>query len=275
VTSDRRVGIRRLLALVLVGVIGGLLSGAFGVGGGVVMVPLLLLLTDMDQRHAAATSLVAIVPTSIVGTITYGVDGHVDVVAGVLISVGGIGGSLIGTRLLRTLPLGWLRWLFIAMLLIVAVQLFVVTPSRGSVFEWGPVTVIGLVVLGLVMGIASGLFGIGGGVLVVPALVALFGVSDLLAKGVSLLAIIPTATVGSVANARVGLVHVTNGLIVGVAAVLASFAGVALALLLPPRLSSILFAVLILVTVAQLVVRAIRLQRGRPDADRDADHETG
>ncbi|MEP6842563.1 MAG: sulfite exporter TauE/SafE family protein [Pseudolysinimonas sp.] len=260
---DRRAPTRRVLALILVGVIGGLLSGAFGVGGGVVMVPLLLWLTEMDQRHAAATSLVAIVPAAIVGSITYGAGGHVDVVAAILIAVGGVGGSLIGTRLLRTLPLGWLRWLFIALLLVVAVRLFIETPSRGAGFEWTPVTIVGLVVLGLVMGIASGLFGIGGGVLVVPVLVALFGVSDLLAKGVSLLAIIPTATTGTVANARAGLVRVSDGVIVGVAAVLASFGGVAIALLLTPRLSSVLFAILILATVAQLIVRAIRLGSDR------------
>jgi uncharacterized membrane protein YfcA len=256
-----------VVALILVGVIGGLLSGAFGVGGGVIMVPLLLWLTEMDQRHAAATSLVAIVPTAIVGAITYGINGHVDVVAGLLVAAGGIGGSLIGSRLLRTLPLGWLRWLFIVLLLVVAARLFIATPTRGADFAWSPVTVLGLMMLGLVMGIASGLFGIGGGVLVVPALIALFGVSDLLAKGVSLLAIVPTATTGTVANARAGLVKVSDGAIVGVAAVAASFPGVLLAVLLPPHLSSILFAVLIVATVVQLIVRAIR---ARPSGGRTA-----
>ena len=110
---------RRVLVLVLVGILGGLLSGAFGVGGGIVMVPLLMWFLGMDQRRAAATSLVAIVPTAIAGSIQYLALGHLDVVAGLLVAVGGIGGSLIGTRLLRTLPLGWLRWLFIALLVVV------------------------------------------------------------------------------------------------------------------------------------------------------------
>ena len=48
---------RRILALVLVGIIGGVLSGAFGVGGGIVMVPLFIWLLGMDQRRASATSL--------------------------------------------------------------------------------------------------------------------------------------------------------------------------------------------------------------------------
>ena len=60
-----------VLLLVLIGGIGGLLSGAFGVGGGIVMVPLLIVLARLDQRHASATSLVAIVPAAAAGAISY------------------------------------------------------------------------------------------------------------------------------------------------------------------------------------------------------------
>lgn len=257
---------RRVLALILVGGIGGLLSGAFGVGGGIVMVPLLIWLLGFDQRRAAATSLVAIVPTAIAGAIQYLVQGEVDVVAGVIVAVGGIAGSLVGTRLLRTLPLGWLRWLFIALLVVVAIRLFFEVPSRGAELVLSPLTAVLLVLVGVVMGVASGLFGIGGGVILVPVLVALFGISDLLAKGTSLLAMIPTSVTGSVSNARAGLVRVADGVIAGVAATAASFGGVALAFLLPPRLASILFAILLLFTVAQLSIRAIRARRAAPPA---------
>ncbi|CAN5212337.1 sulfite exporter TauE/SafE family protein [soil metagenome] len=265
-TPPSRPATRRILALILVGAIGGLLSGAFGVGGGIVMVPLLIWLLGMDQRRAAATSLVAIVPTAIAGTIQYLVQGEVDVVAGLVVAAGGIVGSLIGTRLLRTLPLGWLRWLFIALLLLSAIRLFFEVPSRGAELVLSPLTVVLLVLVGVVMGIASGLFGIGGGVILVPVLVALFGISDLLAKGTSLLAMIPTSVTGSVSNLRAKLVSVSDGLIAGVAATAASFGGVALAFLLPPRLAAILFAVLLVGTVAQLTVRAIRAQRATPSA---------
>lgn len=259
---------RRALALLLVGILGGILSGMFGVGGGIIMVPLLMLLAGMDQRSASATSLAAIVPTAVVGAVTYGVAGHVDLVAGIAISAGGIAGSLIGTRLLRTLPIGWLRWLFVALLVIVAVRLFLEVPARGAGIEYTWYSVLGLVVLGLVMGVASGLFGIGGGVIVVPVLVAVFGASDLLAKGTSLLAIIPSAMTGSVANVRHRLVSWHDGLLVGIPAALASFGGSALAFLLSPQASTILFAILILAAAAQMVVRAVRRQR-IPPADAD------
>ncbi|MCB0916455.1 MAG: TSUP family transporter, partial [Actinobacteria bacterium] len=62
----------------------------FGVGGGIVMVPLLIWFLAMDQRHAAATSLAAIVPGAIAGSVSYLVNGHLDVLAGVLIAAAAI-----------------------------------------------------------------------------------------------------------------------------------------------------------------------------------------
>ena len=254
---------REVLLLILIGGIGGLLSGAFGVGGGIIMVPLLTTIAKLDQRRAAATSLIAIIPAGVVGTITYGLSGHVDLVAAMLIAAGGVAGSYIGTRLLHRLSIRWLRWLFIGMLLLVTVRLFLEVPVRSGVIVLSPVSIAGLVLLGLVMGIASGLFGIGGGVIVVPILVALFGAGDLLAKGTSLLAIIPGAVTGTVRNARAGVVDVIDGAIVGLTAAAASFAGVAIATALSPRLATILFAALLLAAIVQLVVRAIRDERRR------------
>lgn len=258
-SRSRRV--RRFAALAVVGIIGGTLSGAFGVGGGIIMVPLLILLAGLDQRHAAATSLVAIVPTALAGSITYLAQGEVDVVAAAIVAAGGIVGSLIGTRLLKTLPIGWLRWLFIALLVAVAIYSVFQVPVRGAGIELTVWTVVGLVALGLVMGVAAGLFGIGGGLIVVPVLIALFGASDLLAKGTSLLAMIPAAVTGSIANLRNRLVHLADGLIVGVAATASSFLGAAIAFWLDPRAATILFVGLVLFSAIQLTIRALRSRR--------------
>ncbi|MBX0301034.1 sulfite exporter TauE/SafE family protein [Cryobacterium sp. 1639] len=260
-TATRPTGARYWLALVLTGIIGGLLSGLFGVGGGIVMVPLLMALVRMDQRRAATTSLAAIVPTSIVGSLTYLATGHIDLVAGGIIAAGAVVGAVIGSNLLQRISLVWLRWLFIALLLVVAARMLVVEPERGAALELNWVVVLGYVALGLAMGIASGLFGIGGGVIAVPALVAVFGVSDLIAKGTSLLVLVPTSIVGTVTNLRAHLVDLPAGLVVGAAATVAAVPGVALAVLIPPRLSSILFAVLLILAAAQLTVKAIRARR--------------
>ena len=252
---------RYWIALVVTGLIGGLLSGIFGVGGGIVMVPLLMALVHMDQRLAATTSLAAIVPTSIAGSLTYLAAGHIDLVAGGIIAAGAVIGAVIGSRLLRRIPLVWLRWLFIVLLLVVAARMVMVEPERGAALDLSWLVVLGYLALGLVMGIASGLFGIGGGVIAVPALVAVFGVSDLIAKGTSLLVLVPTSIVGTVANLRARAVDLRAGLVVGVAATVAAVPGVALAVLIPPRLSSILFALLLLIAAAQLIVTAVRARR--------------
>ncbi len=253
--------VRRVLALLLVGLVGGTLSGAFGVGGGTIMVPLLIWLLRFDQRRAAATSLAAIVPAAISGATSYAIAGEIDLTAALLIAAGGIGGSLIGTKLLRTLPLGWLRWLFVGFLVLVAIRMFFEVPARGAGIELTPWTVVALLVLGLVMGVAAGMFGVGGGVLAVPVLIAFFGVGDLIAKGTSLIAMIPTATTGTIANSRAGLVRLGDGLIVGASAVAASFGGVAIAFLLPPRLAAVLFGILMLFVAIELAQRAIRMAR--------------
>jgi uncharacterized membrane protein YfcA len=248
-------------ALVVTGLIGGVLSGLFGVGGGIVMVPLLLTLVRMDQRQAATTSLAAIVPTSIVGSLSYLAAGHIDLVAGAIIAAGAVAGTVIGSNLLRRIPLVWLRWLFILLLLVVAARMVMVEPERGGALELTWIVVLGYLALGLVMGIASGLFGIGGGVIAVPALVAVIGVSDLTAKGTSLLVLVPTSIVGTIANLRARQVDLRAGIVVGVAATVAAMPGVALAVLIPPRLSSVLFALLLLVAAAQLSIAALRALR--------------
>ncbi len=248
--------------LLLIGLAGGVLSGMFGVGGGVVMVPLLINFAGVDERRASATSLAAIVPTAVVGCIAYAVNGRVDILAALVVAAGGVVGTWLGARLLRTIPLGVLRWTFVTVLVIVAIRMVLVQPEAGqAAAASGPLSIAGLVVLGLVIGVASGLLGIGGGILMVPAFVVLFGMGDLVAKGTSLAAMIPTSIVGTATNLRGGLVDWRAGIIVGIAATGASVGGAAIAFLLPPALSAILFAALLLFTAIQLAVRALRMRR--------------
>lgn len=262
--------LRYILLLLLVGVIGGTFSGALGVGGGVVMVPLMLLLLKYDQRRAAATSLAAIALSSIAGSATYTVAGHTHLIAGLLLGAGGVVGSLIGTRLLKVLPILYLRWGFIALLVAIAVRMLLVVPDRSEGIEIAAATIVGLVVSGVVMGILAGLFGIGGGVLIVPLLIAVFGASDLVAKGTSLLAMIPISIAGSIANLRNRLLNVFDGVVLGVAGLLGSFAGAAIAFAMPEWLSGLIFGLFVAAMAIQLSMRAIKAQRlAKAEAARD------
>lgn len=251
----------RIPVLLAIGLAGGLLSGAFGVGGGIVLVPLLMAFAGLDQRRAAATSLLAILPTSIAGSVTYLLHGEVDVLAAAVIAIGAIVGSVLGANLLDRLPLRVLGWMFIVLLVVVALRMALIEPVRGDPLAFSVPVALAYLGIGLVMGFASGLFGIGGGVIAVPALVGLLGISDLVAKGTSLLVILPTSVAGSITNYRNRRVDVRTGLIVGVAASAASIAGAFISLAMPPRPSSILFAVLLLAIAVRLGVIALRDRR--------------
>ena len=92
---------RRLDAqLVAIGVVGGLLSGLLGIGGGVIMVPLLVLWAGFGQRDAHALSLGAIIPISVAGIVTFGIAGRVNWLDAVGLAVGAVAGARIGAALL-------------------------------------------------------------------------------------------------------------------------------------------------------------------------------
>ncbi|HQY33175.1 sulfite exporter TauE/SafE family protein [Actinotalea sp.] len=251
-------GRRHWITLAAIGAVGGLLSGALGVGGGILMVPLLIGLARMDDRRASTTSLAAIVPTALAGSLTYLARGQADLTLGAILAVGGVAGSWLGTWLLHRTPLPRLRWMFVGLLVLVAVRMVLTVPTRGAALELTPAAGLALVAVGVFMGVTSGLFGIGGGLVLVPALVLLFGVDNLLAQGTSLLVMLPTAATGTLANLRTGRVDAREGAVVGLTATATSFAGVAIAFAVPARAATIVFAVLVLVAAAQLAHRALR-----------------
>ncbi|MDN3311120.1 sulfite exporter TauE/SafE family protein [Microbacterium oryzae] len=260
-TGERPAGYRAIGSFILIGALSGFLSGLFGVGGGTVIVPLLILLVSFSQRLSAGTSAASIMPTAAVGVIAYALHGDVDWVAALLIAAGAVVGAQIGVRLLHVLSESVLRWIFVGFLVVVMISLFLIVPSRDAELQLHLVSGIGLVALGLITGIASGLIGVGGGIIVVPVLMLLFGMSDLVAKGTSLLMMIPTALSGTVANIRKRNVDVPAALGVGLTACATAPLGTWVANLVDPRLGNILFAVFLVVIIAQMTQRAIRASR--------------
>lgn len=249
-----------LLVLIAIGIGVGFFSGLFGVGGGVILVPLLLLL-GVDQRIAAGSSSAAILPTAIVGAIGYGIAGDVDWLAAVLIAAGMIIGIQFGTWLLARLSLQALFWIMVAFLALVAVSLWVVVPDRQATIEITPLTGAGLAVLGLLTGLVSGLMGVGGGIVVVPALMFFFGASDLVAKGTSLAMMIPGVISGTWSNRRRGNIDLRIAVAVGLSAAVVSPLGVILAQLVTPFVSNAAFSLLMAFCIWQLLRRHMRTRR--------------
>jgi uncharacterized protein len=107
----------------LLGLIGGVLAGLFGVGGGILFVPTLVLVLGLTQIHAEATSLLAILPTVIVGTWRQHRYGNVDLRAGLLVGIGAIAGVEGGVLIAKALPEDTLRRLFAVLMFLVAASL--------------------------------------------------------------------------------------------------------------------------------------------------------
>ena len=108
----------------LLGLIGGVLSGLFGIGGGLVIVPGLILLAGMTPKQAAGTSLAALLlPVGILGAIEYWRGGHVDVRIAALLALGILIGAFIGARVAIGLPNELLQRAFGVLLVLVGLRL--------------------------------------------------------------------------------------------------------------------------------------------------------
>jgi uncharacterized membrane protein YfcA len=118
--------------------------------------------------------------------------------------------------------------------------------------------IVGVLAIGFVAGMASGLLGVGGGALFVPALVLFLGLSQLDAQATSLLAIVPVALVGATNQRRYGNLRVRDGILLGMLATGGALGGVALANALPERALEVSFAMLQLFIAFQLARRALR-----------------
>jgi hypothetical protein len=116
---------RRWLTLAVIGTLGGAFSGLFGVGGGIVMVPLLVLWAGFDERRATGTSLAAIVIIATVAAATQAAYGNVHVEEGVLVGVPAVGGVVFGTWLQQRVPVRWISLGFAVLLVAIAVELVV------------------------------------------------------------------------------------------------------------------------------------------------------
>lgn len=257
---------RAALLVALTGLVAGYLSGLFGVGGGLVIVPALRAVLGMDQRRAAATSLAAIVLTAGAGAVTYAAHAQVSLPGAGVLVLGSLAGAQLGTWLLRRLPSAVLPWIFVAFAVLVILSQQLRTPVRDAALALDGPRVAALLAVGLLAGVLAGLVGVGGGSVIVPGLELLVGVGDLMARGTSLIVMIPTALAGTWSNARHGLVDLRAGAVVGLTAVLAAPLGTLTAAALSPRAGSALFSAFLLAVVLS-TLRAERARRaGAPGA---------
>jgi len=187
---------RRVAIPFLLGAISGALGGLMGVGGGIVLVPLLVHVLDHRQHEAQGISLAFIIVTSLVAAASYYRHASVDVVLAGWLTLGAVPGVIAGSRLAAASPAGRLRVAFGIVVLLTGIRLLASPPrlpvATGAA-AWAPPFECAL---GLVVGVFAGLLGVGGGTILVPILVLAQGIDQHTAQGTSLLMIIPVGLVG-------------------------------------------------------------------------------
>lgn len=238
----------------------GVLSGLLGIGGGVVLVPVLVSLFAMAQKRAQATSLAAITLTALAGAISYGIAGDVVLVPALLVVAGGLVGTFVGAELLHRMSDRTLKVVFAVVMVAVAVRMALAPPVEGAgeIAHLQPLVLLGYVGAGLLMGLLSALIGIGGGIVMVPLLVLGFGFTPQEAQGTSLAAMVPISLLGAWRHARRGYTDWRAGAVLGLGGVVGAPLGTLVAQAVPGEWLQRLFAVLLLVTAVQLVLKARR-----------------
>lgn len=261
-SGDARPASRPVVRVVLVGLLAGFLSGLFGVGGGILIVPSLVLLLGFSQRLAHGTSLAAVLPIAIASLTTYAFEDKVDWKVGALLGAGAVFGAVVGTHILHRLPHDMLAIAFAVLLVATAVRLLFDHSDAGGRGDLDPITVVTLLVVGLITGVLAGLLGVGGGIFVVPAMVVGYGIPAAVAKGTSLAMIVPTSIMGTWRNRKNDNVDLRVAAILGLAGVASAFLGGRISVGMSERTSNILFALLLLLVAVRMAWQVV-VKRGQ------------
>ena len=270
-----------LIVAIPVGLLIGLSLGALGGGGSILTVPALVYLLGMDPRAATTGSLIIVGVTAIFGMLAHRRDGHVRVLQGIVFGALGAAGAVAGTRLSLAVPPDVLLAGFAVLMLAVAALMLTRrrVPAGAGVSGHGqgdgvPVDVpiitfspsfacacpraAKVLIAAVAVGLMTGFFGVGGGFLVVPALVLALDFPMPVAVGTSLLVIAINSATSLVARAGTGID--IDWTIIGVftaAAVIGSLLGARIATRARPETLRIAFGVLIIAVGLYTAARSI------------------
>ena len=229
------------------------------------MIPLMVGILKINQHTAHGTSLVALVCTGLMGASTYLYNDSVDFLAAALLASTAIFTSRAGARYANRLTDRKLKQSFNCLMIAVAFLLLLKPfiyqfddPASG----WFKITI--LLLCGVFTGFLSGLLGVGGGIIMVPAMALLAGLSQTMAQGSSLLAMVPIGMVGAYTHWRMGNINtgLLPGLIPGI--LLGAFLGGTAAHLAPEDTLRVIFSVVLMATALKDLLSKSRV---KPAAD--------
>ena len=261
------------IAPALAGVFVGVMSGLLGVGGGTIMVPIFRLAFGMSPLASTATSLFAIIPTSISGVVAHARAKTCVPKLGLALGVGGAVMSPLGVWLASVSP----GWLVICVAAIVigfsAFKMFkkavkcAPAPRAGaaSAHSASPKPVpdqphlsrkqyLQGACIGLIAGLASGYVGVGGGFIMVPLMLAVLDIPMILASGPSLIAIMILAIPGVIEQGLLGNIEYLAGIAIVVGSIPGALVGARLVRVVPERQLRFIFGGFLLVAAVMLML---------------------
>lgn len=255
------------VGVLLVGLFAGIMSGLFGIGGGVVMVPTLITFFGMPILDANAASLGAmLLPVGIFGVVNYYKAGLINLKESMWISLGLFAGSFFGAEVALNINIGLLAKLYAIFLLYVALSylnvpaLIFKRKKEDSVEfkEHEPHTFWMFILLGLFAGVIAGMFGKGGGVVIVPILISLFHYNPKTATATSLAALqLPVGLPSVIVYAEQGHLNLLYAELMASGIVAGTFFGSKLALKLPAPFFKKIYAMFLLGVAVYMMVKYI------------------
>lgn len=230
-----------------IGIIGGFFGSLVGLGGAVVIIPLLTGWARVTQHKAHVTSLVAVVFTGIVGALAYARGGAVDLWLALVVGAAATLTAIVAAAYSERVPAAVLKRIFGGLLVAAALVLLlgVDVPGGGIGGAW---RLPAALLLGLLSGTLTGLLGIGGGAFVVPLLVLAFGLDQHLAQGTSLAVMIPAGVAGTIVHWRAKRLDGRLVLVLVAGVAVGAFLGGQAALAVPERPLQVIFGVILLWT---------------------------
>ncbi len=221
-----------MIELMLLGCTVGVLSGFFGIGGGTILVPLLLIL-GFETKIAIGISVVQMVFSSVYGSYLNNKKGTLDIAMVVVIGIGGFIGSLLSGLIAENFNDKTLEIIFLSFATFALLRLFLKTNEHRDQKEVNNVI---LFVLGFLLGAVSMTIGVGGSIILVPILVGFLHVPLKKAISAGLFFVVFSSVAGLISHATLGHVDFKSGIIIG----LASLVGVYMGIMLKDKVNEIL-----------------------------------
>ena len=256
-----------IVGYVVLGIVAGILSGLFGIGGGIVMVPSLIVIFGLNILDANATSLAAmLLPVGILGVIAYYKAGLINVKDSLWIALGLFLGSFAGGEFANHISETLLGKLYAAILLYIALSYFDIPSRFKKKKELKSVTFHvekpfwSYVLVGVTAGVFAGLFGKGGGIIIVPMLIGMFHYDAKAAAATSLAAMqLPVGLPSVLIYAHNGHLNILNAAFIAFGILAGVLLGSKLGVKLPSKMFKKVYAVFLLVVAVYMIYKSTHL----------------